>query len=203
VSASWILGVSGASGALFARRFLHLLSEMDEVERVHLVVSRAARKMIREETDLDLEERGPFPLGGFLGAEPPAGKIEIHEPEAIEAPISSGSFPVAGMVVLPCSMGTVAAVAQGAGRNLIHRAAEVQMKERRPLLLCFRESPLSVIHLENLLRVARAGAVPVPLMPPWYLRPRNLEEMADGYCARVLQTMGLEHPGGSTFRYKA
>jgi len=200
---SWILGISGASGAIFSRRFLHLLVEIDGVDAVHLVVSAAARKVIREETELDLPDEGAFPLAGFLGREPPAGKVVMHQAGAIEAPISSGSFPVEGMVVLPCSMGTVAAVAHGTGRNLIHRAAEVQLKERRPLLLCFRESPLSLVHLDNLTRAARAGAVPVPLMPPYYLRPRTIDEMVDGFCARLLHTMGLDHPAGADFRYGA
>lgn len=198
---SWILGISGASGAAFARRFLEILIGHPEVDRVHLVVSGPARRMIRQETEIEPPASGPFPVAAFARVEPLAGGVVVHEPEQVEAPISSGSFPVRGMVVLPCSMSTVAAVAGGGGSNLLHRAAEVQLKERRPLLLCFRESPLSLVHLENLLRAARAGAVPVPIMPPYYLRPRTVEEMVDGWCARLLQTMGLEHPAGDAFRY--
>ena len=142
MSSSWILGVSGASGAVFARQFLRILAESDQVQQVHLVVSPPARRVISEETELEIDDRGTFPLAQFLGGEPAAGKVVLHDAFAIEASISSGSYPVRGMVILPCSMSTVAAVARGSGSNLIHRAAEVQLKERRPLVLCFRESPL-------------------------------------------------------------
>lgn len=194
------MGVTGASGALFARRLLELLEESPEVGAVHLIVSRNARKVIREELEMDLAEGGPFPPGRFLGREP--RKVRVHEPEAMEAPVSSGSFPARGMVVLPCSMGTLAAVAAGTSQNLVQRAAEVQLKERRPLLLCFREAPLSLVHLRNLLAAGEAGATVLPLAPPYYLRPRTVEEMVDGFCARVLHTMCLEHPEGGARRYK-
>jgi 4-hydroxy-3-polyprenylbenzoate decarboxylase len=199
---AWVVGVSGASGAVFARRFVELLEEAPEVSAVHLVVSRNARKVIREEMSLPgLEEDGPFPLDAFLGHDPRG--LELHEPEAMEAPISSGSHPVEGMVVLPCSMGTLAGIVTGTSRTLIQRAAEVQLKERRRLVLCFREAPLSRVHLRNLLDAHDAGATVMPIAPPFYLGPGSLEEMVDGYCARVMHTMGLEHPAGASLRYKA
>ena len=199
--AAWVLGVTGASGALFARRLLELLDLSREVDAVHLVVSRNARKVIREELGTDLGVEGAFPAELFLGRRP--GKVRVHEPEAMEAPVSSGSFPVRGMVVLPCSMGTLAGIVAGTSQNLVQRAAEVQLKEGRPLVLCFREAPLSRVHLRNLCAAGEAGAVVMPLAPPYYLRPRTVEEMVDGFCARVLHTIGIEHPEGTERRYRA
>lgn len=186
---------------MFARRFLQVLTGIDGVDAVHLVVSEPARRVMREETELLLPTEEPFPLAAFLGEGGDAAKVVVHDERAVEAPISSGSFPVRGMVVMPCSMSTVSVVARGGGHNLLHRAAEVQLKERRPLLLCFRESPLSTVHLENLTLASRAGAIPMPIMPPYYLKPKTVGELVDGYCARVLQTMGLDHPGGDRFRW--
>lgn len=202
MASSWVLGVSGASGAIFARRFLHAMARHPRVDTVHMVVSLGARRMIREETDLDLDDHGAFPLREFAGADLPPGKVVLHERDAVEAPISSGSHPVEGMVVLPCSMATVGCIAHGTGRNLLHRAAEVQLKERRPLILCFREAPLSLVHVENLHAAARAGAILMPLAPPWYLRPVTVEDAADGFAARLLHTMALDHPEGDRYRYR-
>ncbi|MCX5894109.1 MAG: UbiX family flavin prenyltransferase, partial [Deltaproteobacteria bacterium] len=112
------------------------------------------------------------------------------------APMASGSFRARAMVIIPCSMGSMGAIAQGAGRNLIHRAGEVFLKERRPLILVVRETPLSLIHLKNLVRVAEAGATVMPACPGFYHRPASLEELARQFAGRILDHLGLEHQLG-------
>jgi 4-hydroxy-3-polyprenylbenzoate decarboxylase len=117
----------------------------------------------------------------------------LHAVDNFAAPLASGSFRLRAMVVIPCSMGTLGAIAQGQSRNLIHRAAEVNLKERRPLILVVRETPLSLIHLRNLQQAAEAGATIFPAMPGFYQRPRNLEDLARNFAGRILDHLGLEH----------
>lgn len=172
-----VVAMTGASGAIYGIRLLEALRE--EPVETHLVMSQWARKTIAWETDY--RATAVAKLATVVYAEDEMG-----------APIASGSFPTDGMVVAPCSMKSLAAIATGYCENLIHRAADVALKERRPLVLLVREAPLSVIHLENMLRVARAGAVVSPPVPAFYARPRSIEEMVDHTVGRLLDHFGVE-----------
>lgn len=171
--ADYVVGMTGASGAVYGARLLQALVAAGH--RVHLVVSPAGETVVRQE------------LGD--GWQPPAG-VRRYAPEEIGAPIASGSFPVRGMVVAPASMGLVSAVAHGASRNLLERAADVCLKEGRPLVLVPRETPLSTVHLRNLLHVAEAGARVVMAAPGFYHRPRTVADLVDFVVARVLSVLG-------------
>jgi len=173
-----IVGISGASGAIYGIRLLEELGRAG-VE-THLVISSWARETIRQETDYTPE-----------GVEALASVC--YSPEDQSAAISSGSFVTAGMVVVPCSMKTVAAIAHGYADNLLVRAADVCLKEQRKLILVPRESPLSAVHLENLLRLARLGVVILPPVPAFYHRPRSVEEIVDHTVGRVLDHLGVPH----------
>ena len=119
--------------------------------------------------------------------------VIVHHSKDFAAPLASGSFQMRGMVVIPCTMGTLGAIAQGQSRNLIHRAAEVTLKERRPLILVVRETPLSLVHLRNLLAAAEAGATIFPAMPGFYQRPQTLSDLARNFVGRILDHLGLAH----------
>ena len=190
------LAITGASGSLFAVQMLRALEADERVGRVFLVVSTNALRVLAEEAGLSgrsaLVEK-------FLGA--PSRKIEQLAHEDIGAPIASGSFPSDGMIVLPCSMGTLAGIAHGTAANLIERAADVCLKERRPLVLCVRETPLNLIHLRNMATVTEAGATVFPVIPTFYNHPHTIEDIARNYVHRVLQHIGLPQPGA--FQWKA
>jgi len=172
-----VLAVTGASGALYAQRLLEWLKA--ERITVHIVFSAAAEDVL----EVELGERPEQWVD--------EGVIR-HGTFDWTAPIASGSFLHRGMIICPCSMGTLAAVAQGLSLNLIHRAADVTLKERRPLILVPRESPLSVIHLENMLKAARAGVQIIPAMPAFYHRPETVEDLADTVAGRVLDALKLK-----------
>ncbi|MFI6498050.1 UbiX family flavin prenyltransferase [Nonomuraea typhae] len=175
-----IVAMTGATGAILGIRLLEALSEMPGVE-THLVVSRWARSTITLETGLTVSE--VLKLAEVT-----------YRPGDQTAAVSSGSFPTDGMVVIPCSMKTAAAIATGYGEDLIARAADVVLKERRRLVLVPRETPLSEIHLTNLLTLARAGASIVPPLPAFYNHPRSLDDIVGHIVARVLDQFGLEVP---------
>ncbi len=174
-----ILAVTGASGSLYAASLAKALNACDEVE-LHVIVSDAARKVLALETDLSPD---------FLTSD---AEI-IHQPDDIAAPPASGSWRHDGMIICPCSMATLSAVATGFGHNLIHRAADVCLKERKPLILVPRETPLSSIHLENMLRVDRAGAVIVPASPGFYHRPKTIEDLVDQLAGKILDQLDIPH----------
>lgn len=185
------LAMTGASGAQYGLRLLEMLVRAGRP--VHLMISRAGQIVIGSETELalparaaDIERR----LSEHFRAE--AGQIRVFGQEEWTAPVASGSGGPAAMVVCPCSMATVAALANGNSRTLIERAGDVMLKERRPLIVVPRETPLSVIHLENLLRLARAGATILPANPGFYQRPRAVEELVDFLVARILDHLGIE-----------
>lgn len=184
------LAITGASGAVFGRAMLRALDADVRVERVHLVVSENALRVMAEELGLsgrnDLAERL---LGG------PSAKVVQHVDANIGAAIASGSCPSGGMIVLPCSMGTLAAIANGLADSLIARAADVTLKERRPLVLCVRETPFNRIHLRNMTLAAEAGATIFPVMPAFYNKPVDSEEMARQFVCRVLGHVGLAQAG--------
>lgn len=179
--ASPILAITGASGSAYGVRLLQVLVEQGTQPIV--VVSDAGRLVLKAELGTDR-------LSDVVGA-----RGWRQEPVAnLASPIASGSVPTAGMVIAPCSMGTAAAVAHGLSQNLIHRAADVTLKERRRLIVVPRETPLHAGHLQNLLTLAQLGATIIPAMPAFYHRPTTVEELVDSVVARVLDQMGIDHP---------
>jgi 4-hydroxy-3-polyprenylbenzoate decarboxylase len=189
------IGITGASGAIFARELLVALEADARVDKVQCVPSENALRVFAEE--LGLSGRNGL-VEKLLGA--PSSKIEQHAEGDIGAGIASGSYPSSGMIILPCSMGTLAAIANGLAQNLITRAADVCLKERRPLLLCVRETPLNKVHLRNMALAADAGAVVFPVIPAFYNKPQTPDEMARQFVYRVLAHFGLGQPG--MYRWK-
>ena len=175
-----VVGITGASGAIFGIRTLQALKSL-KVE-THLVMSKWARTTIAHETCYSL-------------AEVEALSTEVHHPDNQAAPISSGSFRTDGMIIAPCSMKTLAAIRIGFGDSLLARAADVTLKERRKLVLVARESPLSEIHLDNMLALARMGCVILPPMPAFYSRPKSIDDMVDHIVGRLLDQFELDMPG--------
>ena len=191
-----VLGVTGASGAIFARRMLALLEADKRVGRILLVVSGSGLKVVREELGLDVSKSSALAMG-LAGRS--AWKTEYLLDSDIGASIASGSYPVDGMVVIPCSTGCLAQVAHGFSQTLIERAADVCLKEQRKLILCVRDAPLSRVHLVNMLQAHEAGAEIFPIIPAYYHRPASIEDLATQFCCRVLNHLGLEQ--GAQFRW--
>jgi 4-hydroxy-3-polyprenylbenzoate decarboxylase len=216
----FVLAITGASGVAYAVRLLEVLSAAGC--DVYLSISAAGRSVLKQELDLavDLDDfnasmmmldRGHHPedeklkevrsLAGISSEESSVLSVPTGEPgeicychyEDLEAPIASGSFPTDGMVVCPCSMGTLGAIVHAAGTNLIHRAAEVHLKERRKLILVPRETPLSMVHLENMKRAAEAGAVVLPAMPGFYHRVTAVADLVDFLVGRICDQLGIQH----------
>ncbi|HEY1253317.1 MAG TPA: UbiX family flavin prenyltransferase [Terracidiphilus sp.] len=180
------VAITGASGAVFCREALRALEQDERVARVHFVASVNSLRVMAEE--LGVSGRNDL-LVKLLGAKP--AKIVQHADEDIGASLASGSYPSSGMIVLPCSMGTLAAIANGLANSLIARAADVTLKERRPLILCVRETPFNRIHLRNMTLAAEAGAVIFPCIPAFYNKPTDSTEMARQFVFRVLAHIGL------------
>lgn len=179
-----IVAITGASGSIYGVRLAQaLLQQMDEV---HLVVSPSGYQVLEYEMQL----KGKEALQKLLE---PEGTLVMHEHQNIAAPIASGSFRTAGMVISPCSMGTLAAISQGLAHNLITRSADVCLKERRPLILVVRETPLHAIHLENMLKLSRMGAVILPAMPAFYQHPQTIEDLVNFITSRTLDSLGIEN----------
>ncbi len=189
------VGITGASGSVFARQLLLALEHDDRVERVQCVPSENSLRVMAEE--LGFSGRSAL-VEKLLGA--PSHKIELLAEADIGANIASGSFPSAGMIVLPCSMGTLASIAHGLAQNLITRAADVCLKENRRLILAVRETPFNKIHLRNMVLASDAGAVIFPVIPAFYNVPVDSTEMARQYCFRVLDHFGLPQTG--MYRWK-
>ena len=187
-----ILGISGSSGALLAVRTVEVLGELNIP--MHITYTRACRQVWPEE------------VGRLLADDLADWKrrfgARVFNPEDFRAPMSSGSFQTRGMLVVPCSMRTVSAIANGASSNLLERAADVTIKEGRPLLLVPRESPLSAIHLENLLKLARLGVRIVPPMPQFYLNPQTTEELVDRIARRTLAVLGIQEALPASMRWR-
>lgn len=192
--------VTGASGMVLPRHLLGVLARHPEVERVHLVVSRGASQVLAHE--LGRDRTGAEALVESAGIAGEArGKIEIHRDNELDAPVASGSYRLAGTVIMPCSAGTLGALATGAAQTLVHRAGAVALKEGWPLVLGFRETPLSVVHLENMRRLAWAGASIVPPIPAFYIGGESMERFLDHYALRVLDRMGLSETPVSDLRW--
>lgn len=192
--------VSGASGMLLPRHALSVLARQPAVARVHLVVSAGASQVLRHELGETRTGAADLVDAAELAPEERA-KVAVYRDNELDAPIASGSYPLAGTVILPCSAGTLGALATGSARTLVHRAGAVALKERWPLILGFRETPLSVIHLENLRRLAWAGAVILPPVPAFYLGGDSLERFLDHYVLRVLDRLGIEAAEGAGLRW--
>ena len=190
----FVVGVTGASGSLCARSVLRHLSRHPDVERVHVVLSSFSLQTLSAELGRAAKDEADG-LRLLLDGET-SDRIVLHRSGDMAAAISSGSYPVDGMVVVPCSGGTLAAIANGTSSNLVHRAAEVTLKERRPLVLAFRETPLSLVHIENMRKAALAGAVVYPLTPAFYNRPQRLDEVVEHFTARIFDLLHLPHSLG-------
>ncbi len=182
------VGVTGASGAILAQAALRLLEADPRVARVHLVVTETGLRLFAHELDIVAPDPKQLPAL-ILGSR--ATKIELLPNKDVGASIASGSFPVDAMVVIPCSVGTLAAIAGGSSEDLLARAADVVLKEGRRLVLCIRETPLNRIHLENMLRAQQAGAVIMPAIPSYYHQPKTIDDLVEQYVCRVLAQLGL------------
>lgn len=190
------LAVTGASGSVFAAEALRQLEADKRVSRIHVIPSPSALRVLAEE--YGFSGRTGL-LEKLLGQ--PALKATLLAHEDIGASVASGSYPVHAMVVLPCSMGTLAGIAHGYAENLIERAADVCLKERRPLVLCTRETPLNLIHLRNMAAVTEAGATIFPVTPTFYNRPEQVTDIVCNFVHRVMQYVGL--PQAGAFRWGA
>lgn len=182
------VGITGASGAVYAQTLLRMLDRDARVDHVFLVASDAGLRLVASELGLVANE--PKKLPGMLTGTA-AQKIEFLPNKDIGARIASGSSLVDAMAVIPCSAGAIGAIAAGTAADLLTRAADVCLKERRPLVLCLRETPLNRIHMENMLRVHDAGATVMPAMPAFYYAPKTIEDLVEQYAYRVLAQMGL------------
>ncbi len=193
--------VSGASGMALPRTVLKALVATPEVERIHLVVSAGASQVLRHE--LGPEKTGATDLIEAAGlTEEARQRVTIHRSNELDAPIASGSYPLDGTVVVPCSSGTLGALATGTATTLVHRAGAVALKERWPLVLGFRETPLTVVHLENLRQLAYAGASIMPPVPAFYIGGGDFERFLEHYALRVLDRFGLRQTGAPGLRWK-
>ena len=187
-----IVAITGASGALYAVRLLKACLELGL--GIDLVVSDYGKRLLIEECDLNLKSESVVSwLDKAYGRSDRPGTLTLHPSGDLGAPIASGSQPWDGMVVIPCSMKTLSGIARGASTNLVERAADVTLKERRPLILVPRETPLNLIQLENLTQVARAGAAVVPAMPAFYTKPESFDDLADFIVGRVLSLLEIRH----------
>jgi flavin prenyltransferase len=188
-----VLAFTGASGVPYGTRLLEVLLRAGRT--VHLVISPSAVQVIEREVDRRVRP-DRFVLADLLGeraTEFDPEQVRYHHYMNFQAGIASGSFLTGGMVVCPCSMGTLAAIAHGLSQNLIHRAADVHLKERRSLILVPRETPLHLIQLRNLVACAEAGAVVLPAMPAFYTRPQSLQDAVDFIVGRICDQLGIEH----------
>jgi len=193
------VATTGASGAIFLRHFLQTVERDQRIETVNFIASDSALRVMAEE--LGLKGRSNL-IGQILGRSGgrSARKIQVQSNADIGANVASGSYPADAMIVIPCSVGTLARIANGVAVQLIERAADVSLKEKRPLVLCVRETPLNKIHIRNMYRAADAGATVFPLIPAFYYRPASLDEMAREFAYRVLAHLGLPQP--DAFRWK-
>jgi len=187
--------MTGASGSLYGVRLLEVLLRAERT--IHLTLSPAAAQVFAEEMDhtprLEEDEFDPRALLGPAAVGLDLSRVHYHHHRNFRAGIASGSFLTGGMVICPCSMGTLAAVAHGVSENLIHRAADVHLKERRPLVLVPRETPLGLISLRNMASLVEAGAVVLPAMPAFYTRPQSVMDMVDFVVGRICDQFGVEH----------
>jgi flavin prenyltransferase len=189
------IAITGASGAILVQQMLRALEADPRVEKIHFIASENSLRVLAEELNIS----GRHNLLEKLLGTPPTKTIQ-HTDADIGASIASGSYPSSGMIILPCSMGTLAAIANGLANSLIARAADVTLKERRPLILCVRETPFNRIHLRNMALAAEAGAVIFPVIPAFYNKPTDSTEMARQFVCRVLAHIGLPQPNAYVWK---
>jgi 4-hydroxy-3-polyprenylbenzoate decarboxylase len=185
------VGITGASGSIYAQRLLVHLNESSQVSRIDLVISQAGVRVVGEELGINVAGKEPRVVRELIGKV--TDKVIVHSPGDIGAIIASGSYLSDAMVVVPCSMGSLAAIASGISRDLIHRAADVMLKENRLLVLIPRESPFNAIHLENMLKLARLGVRIIPAMPSFYHHPKTIDDLIEHFTHRLLDHLGVAH----------
>ena len=183
-----IVGITGASAGVYAVRLLEVLTQHEDIE-VHLTISASGARALSEELQIEIDLSN-FELKSLIGISSP--RVIYHHESDIAAPIASGSFRTEGMIVVPCSMGSLASIAGGISRNLIQRAADVCIKERRKLVLVPRETPLSSIHLENMLKLSRMGVCLLPAMPGFYHFPKNVDDLLNFVVTKILDQFGID-----------
>lgn len=193
------VAITGASGTIYAQRTLQLLAESGVVETINLIMSGTAATVAQVELGVNLKEPNAAMINEWLGLDADSKLIRFWRLDNLAAKPSSGSHKQAGMIVVPCSMGTLGAIASGAGTNLIHRAADVTLKEGRKLLLVPRETPYNAIHIENMLRLSRAGATILPASPGFYHRPTSIAELIEHLCYRILDQFDIPHSKKTTW----
>ena len=187
------LAVTGASGTIYAHRTLQLLAQSGAVKTINLIMSGTSATVAQVEMGANLREPNAEKINEWLGLAKDSKLIRFWRLDNLAAKPASGSNKQAGMIIVPCSMGTLGAIATGAGTNLIHRAADVTLKENRKLVLVPRETPYNAIHLENMLKLARAGAQIMPASPGFYHRPKTVEELVEHLCFRILDQFDIPH----------
>jgi 4-hydroxy-3-polyprenylbenzoate decarboxylase len=185
------IGVTGASGAIYAQRLLDRLASNDAVERIELVMTQAGVRVVNEELGINVAGSDRRVVASLIGRD--VEKVIVHSANDIGASIASGSHLSDAMVILPCSMGSLAAIAHGVTRDLVHRAADVVIKENRLLIIVPRETPLNAIHLENMLKLARMGVRIIPAMPSFYHFPKSIDDLIEHFTHRLLDHLGLPH----------
>jgi 4-hydroxy-3-polyprenylbenzoate decarboxylase len=196
----WFLGITGASGHAYAATLLRALTECGH--DVDVAITAAAAKVMRHELGVDPGETGErlaAALPALVGPDA-ARRVRVFATSAVEAPPSSGTSLTGGVILCPCSMGTLARVSVGFSSNLVERAADVALKEGRKLLVVPRETPLSVVHLENMLRLARLGAIVLPAMPGFYHRPQTKADLVNHVVGKILDRLGIENAVGARWR---
>ena len=187
------VAITGASGTIYAFRTLQLLAASGAVETINLVMSGTSATVAQVEMGVNLKDPNAEKINEWLGFAKDSKIIRFWRLDNLAAKPSSGSNKQAGMIIVPCSMGTLGAIATGAGTNLIHRAADVCLKEGRKLVIVPRETPYNAIHLENMLKLARAGARILPASPGFYHRPKTIEELVEHLCFRILDQFDIPH----------
>ncbi len=187
------VAVTGASGTVYAHRTLQLLANSGAVTTINLIMSGTSATVAQVETGVNLRDPSAEKINEWLGLERDSKIVRVWRLDNLAAKPASGSNKQTGMIIVPCSMGTLGAIASGAGANLIHRAADVTLKENRKLVIVPRETPYNMIHLENMLKLARAGAQILPASPGFYHRPQNIEELVDHLCFRILDQFDIPH----------
>lgn len=187
------LAVTGASGTIYAYRTLQLLAASGAVETINLIMSGTSAVVAQVEMNANLREPTAERINEWLGIPNDSKLIRVWRLDNLAAKPASGSNKQAGMIIVPCSMGTLGAIASGAGTNLIHRAADVTLKEGRRLVVVPRETPYNSIHLENMLKLSRNGARIMPASPGFYHRPKTIEELVDHLCFRILDQFDIPH----------
>lgn len=187
------VAVTGASGTIYGFRVLQLLAASGAVKTVNLILSGTAATVAQVEMGVNLKDASRESINEWLGLDPGSKLIRYWRLDNLAAKPASGSNKQAGMIIAPCSMGTLGAIATGAGSNLIHRAADVCLKEQRKLVIVPRETPYNAIHLENMLKLARLGACILPASPSFYHRPQTIDDLVSHLCFRILDQFDIPH----------